>query len=76
MVGNDLYPQYAGVIMGISNTIGTIPGIVSPLIASSLLQSGGCPSDDSTKAELSQGCIRAWDTIFYITAGVYTACVL
>ena len=45
MVGNDLYPRYAGVIMGISNTIGTVPGIVSPLIASSLLQSGKSGKD-------------------------------
>lgn len=29
----DLGPQYASVIMGLDNTIATIPGIISPLIA-------------------------------------------
>jgi MFS transporter, ACS family, solute carrier family 17 (sodium-dependent inorganic phosphate cotransporter), other len=29
----DIAPQYASVLMGISNTVATIPGMVSPLIA-------------------------------------------
>lgn len=29
----DIAPQYASITMGISNTVATIPGIVSPLIA-------------------------------------------
>lgn len=29
----DVAPQYASILMGLSNTIATIPGIVSPLIA-------------------------------------------
>ena len=29
----DIAPQYASILMGISNTIATIPGIISPLIA-------------------------------------------
>lgn len=28
----DIAPQYAAILMGISNTIGTIPGIISPAI--------------------------------------------
>lgn len=28
----DIAPQYASILMGISNTFGTIPGIVSPLL--------------------------------------------
>ncbi len=29
----DIAPQYAGILMGITNTAGTIPGIVAPLVA-------------------------------------------
>lgn len=29
----DITPKYAGIIMGISNTIGTIPGFVGPQVA-------------------------------------------
>lgn len=34
----DIAPQYAGLLMGISNTFGTIPGIVSPLITGFIVQ--------------------------------------
>lgn len=36
----DIAPQYAGILMGISNTFGTVPGIVSPLITGFIVQSG------------------------------------
>lgn len=29
----DIAPQYASILMGFSNTVATIPGIISPLIA-------------------------------------------
>lgn len=29
----DIAPNYASILMGISNTFGTVPGIVSPLIS-------------------------------------------
>ena len=29
----DIAPQYAGILMGITNTAGTIPGIVAPIVA-------------------------------------------
>ncbi len=32
----DLAPQFAGVLMGISNMAGTIPGIVAPLVAKTI----------------------------------------
>lgn len=34
----DIAPQHASVIVGISNTIGTIPGIVSPTLSGYLVQ--------------------------------------
>lgn len=36
----DIAPQYAGILMGISNTFGTMPGIISPLITGFIVQSG------------------------------------
>lgn len=33
MIDLDIAPNYASILMGISNTFGTVPGIVSPLIS-------------------------------------------
>ena len=33
---NDIAGPYSGIVFGISNTIGTIPGLISPYIASVL----------------------------------------
>ena len=32
LIGNDLIPESAGIAFGILNTIGTVPGVVSPLL--------------------------------------------
>ena len=34
----DIAPKHAGVLMGISNTIATLPGIISPLITGYIVQ--------------------------------------
>ena len=34
----DLAPQYAGLIMGFSNTIATIPGMIGPVIVGYVVQ--------------------------------------
>ena len=34
----DIAPRFAGVLMGITNTAGTIPGIVAPIIAKIVAQ--------------------------------------
>ncbi|GAB0100072.1 hypothetical protein DMENIID0001_160550 [Sergentomyia squamirostris] len=58
----DLAPNHASVILGFSNTFGTIPGIVSPLITGYIVT-------ESTKEQ--------WRTVFYITCGVFAAgCIL
>ena len=49
-------PQYAAILMGISNTIGTIPGIISPAITGYLVE------DKS---------VASWQHVFVITAFVY-----
>merc|ERR1712038_1598849 len=52
----DIAPQYAAILMGISNTIGTIPGIISPTVTGLLVK-------DRTQDE--------WENVFLITAGIY-----
>ena len=36
----DIAPQYASILMGISNTFATIPGIISPLLTGILVNNG------------------------------------
>lgn len=50
----DFAPNYASVIMGISNTFGTVPGIVAPTFAGFMVQNG-------TQEE--------WRVVFYIAVG-------
>ncbi|KAK3733919.1 hypothetical protein QZH41_000980 [Actinostola sp. cb2023] len=52
----DIAPQYAGVLIGISNTIATLPGIFSPLLTGIIVQ-------HHTAGE--------WRVVFYIGAVVY-----
>jgi len=55
----DIAPRFAGTLMGITNTIATIPGVVSPLIVSTITDN----SSDITK----------WRIVFYITGAIYVA---
>ncbi|KRZ61378.1 Vesicular glutamate transporter 2, partial [Trichinella nativa] len=52
----DIAPQYASVIMGISNTFATLPGMISPSIVGAIVQ---------------KGVSSEWCIIFYITAAFY-----
>ncbi|XP_025833022.1 sialin-like [Agrilus planipennis] len=52
----DIGPSHASVLMGISNTFATIPGMVSPTITGLIVQNG--TADE-------------WRIIFYIAAGIY-----
>ncbi|KAJ9573906.1 hypothetical protein L9F63_008705 [Diploptera punctata] len=52
----DLAPIHAPVLMGISNTVATLPGIISPLLTGYLVQ-------DKTASE--------WQMVFYIASGIY-----
>ncbi|XP_004864008.2 sialin isoform X3 [Heterocephalus glaber] len=51
----DIAPSYAGILLGITNTFATIPGMVGPVIAKSLT-----PEDTITE----------WQTVFYIAAAI------
>ncbi|KAH0500486.1 Sialin [Microtus ochrogaster] len=51
----DIAPSYAGILLGITNTFATIPGMIGPIIAKSL-------TPDNT--------IREWQTVFCIAAAI------
>lgn len=51
----DIAPSYAGILLGITNTFATIPGMVGPVIARSLTQ---------------HNTIEEWQTVFYIAASI------
>jgi ACS family sodium-dependent inorganic phosphate cotransporter len=52
----DIAPQFAGILMGITNTFGTIPGIVSPLLTGFIVH-------DRSASQ--------WRIVFYIAAAIY-----
>ncbi|XP_054264712.1 sialin-like [Macrosteles quadrilineatus] len=52
----DIAPQFASVLMGISNTVATIPGLLSPLLT-------GYVTKDKMASE--------WKLVFYLSAAIY-----
>ncbi|KAK7902122.1 hypothetical protein WMY93_018891 [Mugilogobius chulae] len=51
----DIAPSFAGILLGITNTFATIPGMIGPVIAKSL-------TTNNTMEE--------WQTVFYIAAAI------
>ncbi|MBN3304807.1 S17A5 protein, partial [Amia calva] len=51
----DIAPSYAGILLGITNTFATIPGMVGPVVARALTHSNT---------------IEEWQTVFYISAAI------
>ncbi|KAG9279862.1 sialin isoform X1 [Astyanax mexicanus] len=51
----DIAPRYAGVLLGITNTFGTIPGVLAPIVVGQLAK------DHS---------LTGWSNVFYVSAGV------
>lgn len=51
----DIAPSYAGILLGITNTFATIPGMVGPVIARGLTE---------------QNTIEEWQIVFYIAAAI------
>lgn len=56
----DIAPQHAAVLMGITNTFGTIPGIVSPLLTGLVVTSD---VEDVMKNQ--------WRIVFFVSASIY-----
>jgi len=70
---NDIVPYHAGIAMGLSNTMATIPGIISPIIGGYLLDAGNCIGEsdiDDDHYNEPDSCIAAWRTIFFLAAGI------
>ncbi|KAL6078088.1 Solute carrier family 17 member 5, variant 2 [Balamuthia mandrillaris] len=59
----DIAPNYAGLLMGLTNTAATIPGIVSPTLTGAIV--GDDESDESR-----------WQIVFWIAASIYAAALL
>ncbi|XP_055864600.1 sialin-like isoform X1 [Biomphalaria glabrata] len=53
----DLAPSYAGILFAFTNTVGTVPGMVAPIIAGAL-------TPNKTSEE--------WNHVFYVCAGLTT----
>jgi len=53
----DLAPHYAGTVMGLTNTLATVPGFLGPEVV------GALTYHESTRAQ--------WQKVFYIAAAVY-----
>ncbi|XP_052254003.1 sialin-like isoform X2 [Dreissena polymorpha] len=53
----DIAPQYASILMGLSNTFATLPGIISPGLTGAIVTSKGDPGQ--------------WQIVFYIAAAIY-----
>ncbi|KAM9824030.1 sialin [Neosynchiropus ocellatus] len=51
----DIAPRYAGFLLGITNTFGTIPGVLAPIVAGYLTQ-------DQT--------LTGWRNVFWVAAGI------
>ncbi|XP_062846636.1 sialin [Trichomycterus rosablanca] len=51
----DIAPQYAGILLGITNTFGTIPGMLAPIAVGQLAK------DHS---------LMGWTKVFYLSAGI------
>ena len=65
----DIAPAHAAMLMGISNTVATIPGFLTPQLVSWI-----ATADPATETEAAKGVLEAqWFWIFGITAGVYAS---
>ena len=53
----DLAPNYAGTLMGLANTLATVPGILGPEVVGALTYHKSTPTQ--------------WQKVFYITAAIY-----
>ncbi|XP_018578564.1 sialin-like, partial [Anoplophora glabripennis] len=53
----DIAPKHASVLLGLSNTFATLPGIISPILT------GYIVTDEKSADD--------WRIVFYISAGIY-----
>ncbi|XP_054157706.1 sialin-like [Oppia nitens] len=53
----DMAPEYSGTLMGITNSIGNIPGFIAPLVAEAFYEKGHT--------------LTNWSYVFYLSAVIY-----
>ena len=53
----DMAPDFAGTLMGITNCLATIPGILAPYVVGVLLK--------------RENSLESWATVFYISSSIY-----
>mgnify|MGYP000601196435 CR=1 FL=1 len=58
----DISPAYSSLIFAMSNTLATIPGIVSPTLTEAILHPNGNSATPATA--------EAWRSVFYLAAGI------
>lgn len=56
----DIAPRYASILMGISNGVGTLSGMVCPLIVGAMTKNKVSPS--RSNGDLSTQLLDTWDT--------------
>ncbi|XP_064611710.1 sialin-like [Liolophura sinensis] len=57
----EIAPRYTGILMGIVTTLGSVPGMVAPLITSVLTYKGS---------------VDEWDEVFFMCSGMYVGAAL
>ncbi|XP_065897724.1 sialin-like [Dysidea avara] len=69
----DVAPKYAGILMGISNTVATIPGFVGPQVAKMIAKKPSFETcDDNCNDPLTIDIYRQeWTLVFIIAAEIY-----
>ncbi|KHJ96711.1 hypothetical protein OESDEN_03321 [Oesophagostomum dentatum] len=70
----DLAPQFAGHLMGMSNTLATLPGMICPLLVGYVVNTGvNFCIKFIEKCEITEGfqTVAEWNIIFYSTVVVY-----
>jgi sugar phosphate permease len=57
----DIAPKFAGIVMGVSNTAGTLAGIVGVGLTGNILEGARASNKDLTSSE-------TWKTVFFVPA--------
>ncbi len=70
----DMSPAYAASLMGVTNCVANFAGIFAPLVVGQILiTSGGAGGDGG---EDSERVLRAWHSVFHLSAAVFFAAAL
>lgn len=68
----DMSPAYAASLMGVTNCVANFAGIFAPLVVGQILITSGGGDD----GEDSERVLRAWHSVFHLSAAVFFAAAL